>query len=350
MSPSHLEALTQVTRHFAKLGEYNLDSGARLHSSRKRRRSRSSQRIPSPEQGSGSGAGKPYQPTVKDVSDKDDIDQRPIKKIREDLTPTVNGKTTSPSISNSTSPSTSNSTSPSKSKQAARKQKATKKPTRKDGSGTRKVPARSKASITKCSVWKPILRLENIELDRAAKQYLTEHGINAAPLFADCRPLENEVLGFNGGETSGDVFAAHFKYTVTLEDRRSVDTIRLFFQLLICMTYKFTSSGDPHDEAFDHLRSLGLAAAAKESGADELARNIRQLLITPFESQGEEGSDEENSSADGSGEEDSVAAEATDEQDRDAEGSDAEGSDAEGSDAEGSDVEDEHAEETGGRV
>ncbi|KAI4238433.1 MAG: hypothetical protein LQ349_001113 [Xanthoria aureola] len=241
MSPSHLEALTQVTRHFAKLGEYNLDSGARLHSSRKRRRSRSSQRIPSPEQGSGSGAGKPYQPTVKDVSDKDDIDQRPIKKIREDLTPTVNGKTTSPSTSNSTppttsnsaSPSTSNSTSPSKSKQAARKQKATKKPTRKDGSGTRKVPARSKASITKCSVWKPILRLENIELDRAAKQYLTEHGINAAPLFADCRPLENEVLGFNGGETSGDAFAAHFKYTVTLEDRRSVDTIRLFFQLLM---------------------------------------------------------------------------------------------------------------------
>ncbi|KAL9037786.1 MAG: hypothetical protein Q9180_003521 [Flavoplaca navasiana] len=57
---------------------------------------------------------------------------------------------------------------------------------------------------------------------------------------------------------------------------------------------KFTASGKPHDEAFAHLRSLDLGAVAKNSGADALGHNIRQLLMAPFESQDAEGSDDED--------------------------------------------------------
>jgi hypothetical protein len=48
------------------------------------------------------------------------------------------------------------------------------------------------------------------------------------------------------------------------------------------MKTKFTATGPYHDEAFEHLRELGLREKAAESGANQLAQNIRDLLINPF--------------------------------------------------------------------
>lgn len=48
------------------------------------------------------------------------------------------------------------------------------------------------------------------------------------------------------------------------------------------LSEKFTASGDYHDEAFAHLRQLGLKEMAAESGANELGRRLRLRFIQPF--------------------------------------------------------------------
>lgn len=45
---------------------------------------------------------------------------------------------------------------------------------------------------------------------------------------------------------------------------------------------KFTSSGQYHDEAWEHLTDLDLKGVAASSGATELGEGIRRVLVAPF--------------------------------------------------------------------
>lgn len=45
---------------------------------------------------------------------------------------------------------------------------------------------------------------------------------------------------------------------------------------------RFTKTGGYHDQAAAHLDQLRLKKLAEESGANELGRRVRSLLIQPF--------------------------------------------------------------------
>ena len=50
------------------------------------------------------------------------------------------------------------------------------------------------------------------------------------------------------------------------------------------LSHNHTASGSYHDQAFAHLRELGLKEKAIKTGTQDLGRGVRRLLDEPFRS------------------------------------------------------------------
>ncbi|KAI4198625.1 MAG: hypothetical protein LQ350_005155 [Teloschistes chrysophthalmus] len=158
--------------------------------------------------------------------------------------------------------------------------------------------------------WDGVLRIDSLTLAPAVEYHLAEHGTDPAPFLDDRNVLWN--MSFVSYE---DNFTANFDWTAALEWRMTRDRLRWCFTTMMyfdlskflkprrscqldarmvdrmreTLHITLETTWDRNDlferEAFGYLEKLDLRQKAEDSGANELARNIRQYLIEPFKNQ-----------------------------------------------------------------
>ncbi|KAL8764995.1 MAG: hypothetical protein Q9203_003527 [Teloschistes exilis] len=154
------------------------------------------------------------------------------------------------------------------------------------------------------------MRIDALTLAPAVEHHLAEYGTDPAQFLEDRNVLWN--MSFVSYE---DNLTANYNWTEALEWRMTRDRLRwcfaamMYFDLSkflkprrscqldanmvdrmretlhITLETTWDRTGQYEGEAFAYLEKLDLRQKAEESGANELARNIRQYLIEPFENQ-----------------------------------------------------------------